>query len=91
MNPKNNPRAISSRDTSIGTDDRVSGSEHQRLVFVGLLNDLPDLLSENFGEHWWYRAHMWRCNTDAAHSPARQDDWDYLMERVRSYMRKHTV
>ena len=91
MNPKNNPRVISSRDTSIRTDDRVSGSEHQRYVFMGLLKDLQDLGSETFREHWWYRAKAWFINTNAAMNPARQKEWRYLLVRVKEYKRRHEL
>ena len=87
----NNPCAIPSRVISIRTDDRVSGSEHQRYIFVGLLRDLQDLGSEVFKEHWWYRAHMWRISTHAGVNPHRQRDWEYLMKRVTEYRRKHKV
>ena len=87
----NNPRVYSSRDTSIRTDDRVSGSEHQRYVFVGLLNDLQDLGSETFKEHWWYRAHRWFFNTDATHITARQKEWKYLLMRAREYKRRNEL
>ena len=87
----NHPRVISSRDTSIRTDDRVSGSEHQRYVFMGLLMDLQDLSSETFREHWWYRAHMWYVSTNAACNPARQEDWRYLLMRAREYKERNEL
>ena len=86
----NHPR-VSSRAIGIRTDDRVSGSEHQRYVFTGLLEDLQDILSGTFREHWWYRAHRWRINTDAATSRARQKDWEYLLMRVREYKEKNEL
>ena len=87
----NNPRVMSSRDTSIRTDDRVSGSEHQRYVFVGLLNDLQDLGSTTLREHWWYRAHRWYSATNAGMNPDRQDDWMYLMRRAVEYRGRNEV
>jgi hypothetical protein len=87
----NNPCAISSRDTSIRTDDRVSGSEHQRYVFVGLLKDLQDLGSKTLKEHWWYRANRWFSATNAAMNPDRQKDWRYLMRRAVEYRRRNEV
>ena len=69
----------------------VSGSEHQHLVFVGLLNDLQDLGSDTFREHWWYRAEAWRINTNASVNRERQNDWKYLMERVGDYRRKNEL
>lgn len=87
----NNPRVTSSRDIGIRTDDRVSGNEHQRYVFTGLLKDLQDLGSETFREHWWYRAHRWRINTNAAMNIERQKDWKYLLMRAREYKEKNEL
>ena len=87
----NNPCVMSSRDTITRTDDRVSGSEHQRYVFMGLLDDLQDLGSETFREHWAYRAKMWRLNTNAAMNPVRRKEWEYLMMRAREYKRRNEI
>ena len=87
----NTPAYSLRANNSIRTDDRVSGSEHQRYVFMGLLKDLQDLGSETFREHWWYRANMWRTNTNAEVNPVRQKDWKYLMMRAREYKRRNEV
>ena len=69
----------------------VSGSEHQRYVFVGLLEDLQDLGSETFREHWWYRAKAWAINTNMMVNPERQKDWKYLIMRAMEYKRRNGV
>ena len=63
----------------------ASTSNREYYLYRELLHDLPDLESNTFREHWYYRAAMFRVRTNL------WDKYNYLIKRAREYLEGNTV
>ena len=66
-------------------------TNRNRKLYMELLHGLEDLGSKIFREHWYYRAMMFRINTNASMNLQAREMYDKLMEAAKDYRGEHEL